>query len=189
MILELSSLAEVEEALRAEGFFGAEGVVADVYLGYGLSAGLRRETTPAPPEPCPRLPAAAVSIRPDDERQMLMSTSFEVGAWTRSWTDERYAAAVEAVRESIARGDVYQVNLVQHLSAPFRGDPAGLAAALAPLRPSPPRAARRRRLGGRLRLARALPRARGAAASGRVRSRGRRRQASRSSRRRTWPST
>ena len=27
---------------------------------------------------------------------------------------------------------MYQVNLVQHLSAPFRGDPAGLAAALRP---------------------------------------------------------
>jgi para-aminobenzoate synthetase component 1 len=34
---------------------------------------------------------------------------------------------------------VYQVNLVQHLSAPFRGDAAGLAAALAPLRPLEPR--------------------------------------------------
>ena len=134
-MLELNSLAQVEEALRAEGFFGAEGVVADVYLGYGLSAALRRETTPAPPETCPRLPAAAVRIRPTHERQMLMSTTFQVGAWTRSWTDERYAAAVEAVRDSIALGDVYQVNLVQHLSAPFRGDPAGLAVALAPLSP------------------------------------------------------
>ncbi len=135
MIFELESLAQVEEALRAEGFFGAEGVVADVYLGYGLSAELRREHTPAPPEPCP-LPAAAVSIR--SESQMLMSTSFRIGAWTRSWTDERYASAVEAVRDSIERGDVYQVNLVQHLSAPFHGDPAALAAALAPLAPLHP---------------------------------------------------
>ena len=138
MIFELSSLAEVEQALRAESFFGAEDLVADVYLGYGLSAALRRETAPPPPEPCPTLPAAAVSIRRAHERQMLMSTSFEVGAWTRSWTDERYAAAVEEVRDSIARGDVYQVNLVQHLSAPFGGDPAGLAAALAPLAPLHP---------------------------------------------------
>jgi para-aminobenzoate synthetase component 1 len=34
---------------------------------------------------------------------------------------------------------VYQANLVQHLSAPFEGDPRGLAAALAPLRPLEPR--------------------------------------------------
>jgi para-aminobenzoate synthetase component 1 len=46
---------------------------------------------------------------------------------------------VEAVREAIARGDVYQVNLVQHLSAPFSGDPAGLVECLAPLRPLQPR--------------------------------------------------
>ena len=37
------------------------------------------------------------------------------------------------MREAIARGDVYQVNVVQHLSAPFDGDP-GAGARLAPLR-------------------------------------------------------
>jgi para-aminobenzoate synthetase component I len=42
------------------------------------------------------------------------------------------------VKEAIARGDVYQVNLVQHLSAPFSGDPAGLADRLAPLSPLVP---------------------------------------------------
>ena len=62
-----------------------------------------------------------------------------VGPWERSWSDSEYAAAVEAVRDAIAAGDVYQVNLVQHLSAPFRGDPAALAGALAPLRPLAPR--------------------------------------------------
>jgi para-aminobenzoate synthetase component 1 len=39
------------------------------------------------------------------------------------------------VRAAIARGDVYQVSLVQHLSAPFVGDPATLAGALALLHP------------------------------------------------------
>jgi para-aminobenzoate synthetase component 1 len=42
-----------------------------------------------------------------------------------------YAHAVEAVRDAIGRGDVYQVNLVQHLSAPFAGEPAFLAERLA----------------------------------------------------------
>jgi para-aminobenzoate synthetase component I len=37
------------------------------------------------------------------------------------------------VREAIGRGDVYQVNLVQHFSAPFQGSPRALAARLAGL--------------------------------------------------------
>ena len=139
---EIGSLAEIEAALRGEGFFegGADGLVADVYIGYGLSSSLRRETTPLPPEPCP-LPPAAVRIRPANEPfpALQQPVTRRVGEWERSWSDREYAAAVEAVRDAIAAGDVYQVNLVQHLSAPFRGDPAALAGALAPLRPLAPR--------------------------------------------------
>jgi para-aminobenzoate synthetase component 1 len=133
------TLAELERALRGHGFFegGADGLVADVYLGYGLSRPLRRTDLPDPPEPC-RLPAAAVRVRAVDEPPPPAGR-FEIGAWERTWDDASYGAAVEAVRDAIAAGDVYQVNLVQHLSAPFRGDPAGLAGALAPLRPLEPR--------------------------------------------------
>src|SRR4249919_1082659 len=56
----------------------------------------------------------------------------------RSWDKDAYVAAICDVRTAIARGDVYQVNLVQHLSAPFEGDTAGLASALAPLVPLHP---------------------------------------------------
>ena len=53
-----------------------------------------------------------------------------VGEWTTSWTDGEHAAAVETVRQAIARGDVYQANVVGHRSAPFTGDPRALVAAL-----------------------------------------------------------
>jgi len=56
----------LEEFLAGEGFWGRGGVVADLYLGYGLSAPLRRTATAAPPEPCP-LPLLACSIRPAAE--------------------------------------------------------------------------------------------------------------------------
>jgi para-aminobenzoate synthetase component 1 len=148
-VKELRSLAEIEGCLRAEGFFegGAEGLVADVYVGYGLSSAIRRDPEPGPPEPCP-LPPAAVRFRrvsvtvPWDSHSDLARADMprlEIGAWSRTWSDGEYAAAVETVREAIAAGDVYQVNLVQHLSAPFRGDPAALATTLAPLRPLAPR--------------------------------------------------
>jgi para-aminobenzoate synthetase component 1 len=135
----LGSIAEVERELRAEGFFegGAAGLVADLYIGYGLSSTLRRTPAPDPPEPCP-LPPAAVRVRPAVEPPPA-GGRYEVGDWERTWDEASYAAAVDGVREAIAAGDVYQVNLVQHLSAPFRGDPAGLASGLAPLRPLQPR--------------------------------------------------
>jgi len=138
-VLEVGSLAEVEATLRARGFFegGAQGLVADVFLGYGLSNELRREAAPPPPEPCP-LPLAAVRVREAHE-DVSAPRSFSVGGWVRTWDDDAYARAVEAVRAAIGRGDVYQVNLVQHLSAPFRGDPAALAPRLSRLRPLQPR--------------------------------------------------
>jgi para-aminobenzoate synthetase component 1 len=115
------------------------GLVADVYLGYGLSQGLRRGTAPPPPEPCP-LPLLACSVRAERPPARDPVGGFRVGDWEATWGTEDYAAAVDAVRAAIRRGDVYQVNLVQHLSAPFAGDPQALAAALAPLRPLQPRA-------------------------------------------------
>jgi para-aminobenzoate synthetase component 1 len=130
-------LAELEGYLDDAGFFRLGGeAVADVFLGYGVSHALRRAPWPDPPEPC-RLPLLAARIRPRDERPPAPGP-FAIGDWRRSWDDDAYADAIEAVQAAIGRGDVYQVNLVQHLRAPFRGDPAGLAPCLAGLRPLHP---------------------------------------------------
>ncbi|MFF5296195.1 chorismate-binding protein [Paractinoplanes globisporus] len=48
---------------------------------------------------------------------------WRLGSWVASWSREEHAGAVEAVREAIARGDVYQVNVVGHARARYRGDP------------------------------------------------------------------
>jgi para-aminobenzoate synthetase component 1 len=57
----------------------------------------------------------------------------QAGDWTCSWTDAEHAAAVRAVRAAIAAGEVYQVNVVGHRSAPYRGDPTAALAAVAGL--------------------------------------------------------
>lgn len=55
-----------------------------------------------------------------------------VGEWEPSWTPAEHGRAVAAVRAAIGRGDVYQVNVVGHASAPVVGDPgAALAAVVA----------------------------------------------------------
>jgi para-aminobenzoate synthetase component 1 len=64
---------------------------------------------------------------------------YAIGDWHPTWSESEYADAVDTVRAAIAEGDVYQVNLVQHLSAEFDGAAAGLAHALASLRPLEPR--------------------------------------------------
>jgi para-aminobenzoate synthetase component I len=143
-VLELwnpdGAFAALENYLSDVGFFSkrADELVADVFLGYGLSQPLRRRPEPPPPEPC-RLPLLACRVRRGWE-PTRPGGRFRIGEWRRSWSDEDYVEAVKAVRSAIARGDVYQVNLVQHLSAEFDGDPAGLALpleVLAPLRPHP----------------------------------------------------
>jgi para-aminobenzoate synthetase component 1 len=134
------ALAALEAYLTEEGFWGRAGVVADLFVGYRISEPLRRTAAPAPPEPC-RLPALACRIRDEGPRDGGEDAARPpvLGPWERSWDDAAYADAIEAVRAAIARGDVYQVNLVQHLSASFEGDADGLAAALARLRPRVPR--------------------------------------------------
>jgi len=137
-VLELHSpegaFEQIEAYLRERGFFapGGEHLEADLYLGYGLSEPLRRTAVPAPPEPCP-LPLAAVAVR--DMSQGLSLGHVSVGQWEQSWADADYAEAVEAVRAAIGRGDVYQVNLVQHLAAAFAGSAESLAARLASFGP------------------------------------------------------
>jgi para-aminobenzoate synthetase component 1 len=137
-VLELHSadgaFEQIEAYLRARGFFapGGEGLAADLYLGYGLSEPLRRIAGPAPPEPCP-LPLAAVAVRDTSEGLSLGQVS--AGQWQQTWSEAEYAEAVEAVREAIGRGDVYQVNLVQHLAAPFEGSADGLAERLGSFAP------------------------------------------------------
>ncbi len=143
-VLELhepqDAFRRLEDWLRARGFFAprGEGLVADLYVGYGLSESIRRSALPPPPEPCPALPLAACTVAPGREHLVAQSHKVAVGPWEQTWAGAEYEAAIERVRDAIARGDVYQVSLVQHLCAPFGGDPRALAAILARLRPRHP---------------------------------------------------
>ena len=71
-------------------------------------------------------------MRPADEPAPATG-SFRAEPFAPTWSPAEHAAAVEQVRAAIGRGDVYQVNLVQHLRAPFHGSPRALEAALEPL--------------------------------------------------------
>jgi len=64
------------------------------------------------------------------------------GTWTSSLDRSAYAKRVTVIRDAIAAGDVYQVNLCRRLSAPVTADAdvAALGAVLAERNPAPHRA-------------------------------------------------
>ncbi|BCJ77097.1 hypothetical protein CS0771_66410 [Catellatospora sp. IY07-71] len=85
------------------------------------------------PSPAPAVPDVVVvvyehaaTVRPSGPPGGAFDRSagpWRLGPWRASWTPSRHAEAVQEVREAIARGDVYQVNLVGHARAAYAGDP------------------------------------------------------------------
>ena len=125
------------------------------------------------------VPAAARGVRrPGRGRgDARRRPRLRIGEWERSWNDAATRPRSRPCATAIARGDVYQVNLVQHLSAPFAGDPAGLAARSRALAA---RASRSRATAGRSCRRRRSSSSRAAAgACGRCRSRARARSGER----------
>jgi para-aminobenzoate synthetase component 1 len=91
------------------------------------------------PSPCRAVPdvVAVIYEDPAASENPVMSedpSGWAVGAWQPSWSAAAHRDAVRRVRAAIARGDVYQVNVVGHASAPYRGDPLPALRRLAGLR-------------------------------------------------------
>nr|WP_208760825.1 chorismate-binding protein [Micromonospora orduensis] len=130
-----------DPAALAEEFLAAHGVAlhdlarpaphgarvcgAALYLSAAAGAQLAGAPTTTP-EPAPTLPDLAVVVYhhgPTRSARPPAATPWWLGPWTESWTPEQHAAAVDAVRAAIGRGDVYQTNLVGHAAARYTGDP------------------------------------------------------------------
>jgi para-aminobenzoate synthetase component 1 len=80
--------------------------------------------------PVPAVPdLVAVAVR--GESPLAEPRTPVVGEWQLSWSDEDHAAAVTAVRDAIARGDLYQANVVGHRWATHSSAPADVARAVA----------------------------------------------------------
>ncbi len=92
---------------------------------------------PGPPSPVPGIPDVYAVVHVHDDRRRTPRRSgaapWWLGRWRESWTPAEHAAAVGRARAAIARGDVYQVNVVGHASAPYAGDPLPALARVAGL--------------------------------------------------------
>lgn len=82
-------------------------------------------------------PAPTSAVRPVTGRPTGAdrgpAAPWRVGRWRPSWSRREHAQAVVGARAAIAAGDIYQVNLVGHAAAPYRGDPVPALARLAAL--------------------------------------------------------
>jgi para-aminobenzoate synthetase component 1 len=114
------------------GFGGGSGTCVGLLLGASGCARLAG-LSEGPPSPVPAVPELVAVALTDGAGDPHPSGPLSVGDWATSWSDAEHAGAVEAVREAIARGDVYQANVVGHRSAPHRSRPRDLAAAVATL--------------------------------------------------------
>ena len=120
-------LAEVERATAA-------GHWAFGYLGYEAAAGLDPRAPGAPARsrrPSPGLVRAVRTTRPRSRRSTPPTARAAPVDWHPDWSDAEHRRAVGRVREHIAAGDTYQVNLTDRLRAHVTGDPAELYAGLA----------------------------------------------------------
>ncbi|RAO55462.1 Aminodeoxychorismate synthase [Micromonospora saelicesensis] len=109
----------------ASGQHGTGVCGAALYL--SAAAGALLAGAPAgAPEPAPALPDLAVVVYQHGPTRVTRPgppPPWWLGEWVESWTPGEHAAAVDAVRAAIGRGDVYQSNLVGHAAAPYTGDP------------------------------------------------------------------
>ncbi len=89
------------------------------------------------PSPAPGVPDLVAVVRHAEQPPTTVAGAPEpslwVGEWAPSWSRAEHADAVRFVRDAIGRGDVYQVNVVGHQSAPYSGDPSAALARVAAL--------------------------------------------------------
>ncbi|SBT41348.1 chorismate-binding protein [Micromonospora auratinigra] len=108
---------------------------AAVYLSAAAGA-LAVGAPPGAPTPAPALPELVVVVYAHARRPAGPPPApggWWLGDWHDSWSATQHADAVRAVRRAIARGEVYQVNLVGHAAAAYTGDPLPALARLAAL--------------------------------------------------------
>ncbi len=116
---QVVDLAQCPDALDSGGWWAVMATFEGVVTGYRFSR-VRRSARP-------RTVGGAPWRGPDRD------------SWVSSADRDQYVRGVRAIRERIAAGEVYQVNLCRMLTAPLPGnaDPLALAAVLARGNPAP----------------------------------------------------
>jgi len=126
---------EVPELLACAEEAAARGLWAVGFVGYEAAPAFDPALVAHPPAAGPT-PLAAFSTfaAPRELERLAVEGVAEATGRAPGMAEEEHAAAIAGIREAIADGDTYQVNLVFSLFGSFSGSPDGLfARLLAPL--------------------------------------------------------
>jgi para-aminobenzoate synthetase component 1 len=114
---------------------GGRGVTGAAVLVSAAAGAVAAGGPAGAPTPCPAVPDVVAVLHGPADRppSRVPGGPWSCGPWRTTWSPAEHAAAVERVRAEIARGEVYQVNVVGHRSAPCSGDPAAAVRAVSAL--------------------------------------------------------
>jgi para-aminobenzoate synthetase/4-amino-4-deoxychorismate lyase len=139
-VVSVSDPSEVEAALEMVSVGLARGLHAAGFFSYELGYCLEPKLRDLLPE-TRRVPLfwiglfeAPQPLNDEETRNWLDDNGgaerAKIANLRLSWTREQYGSAFKAVKDFIAAGDVYQINLTQKFFFDFEGDPAALYVAL-----------------------------------------------------------
>jgi para-aminobenzoate synthetase/4-amino-4-deoxychorismate lyase len=138
--IEAHESSEVDAALRQLDAARAEGLHAVGFFSYELGYALESRLAPLMPERR-NVPLLSFGLfapperiaQPDVERTLYRirpENFYTITHLTARWDEAAYRTRFDAVRDFIAAGDAYQINLTFPLDFVFEGDPATLFAEL-----------------------------------------------------------
>ncbi|HEX6039244.1 aminodeoxychorismate synthase component I [Longimicrobium sp.] len=125
-VLRADRVEDVLPLLRAVERAVADGLHAAGFVAYEAAPAFDPAFVTHPPDP--RLPLAwfalyeaREAVRPEYESAPLGDA--DLGPWRIDLDEAAYTSRIDRIREWIAAGDTYQVNLTTRLTASFDGDP------------------------------------------------------------------
>ena len=126
-VIEARTPVEILPALRRVEAAVSAGRHAAGFISYEAAPGLNPDLTALPPGDLPILWFGIfqkrLTLSSSPPAGPLPATSYRADGWQSSLSPDEYAAKVEKVREYIAAGDTYQVNLTMRRTFAFDGDP------------------------------------------------------------------